>query len=558
MCGFSRNSMDLLLSIIVQDSPFMNSNELEQLRNDPDPSRLIHGLRDTGYDFYTAAADIIDNSIAAEAKNINVRIDLTTDGRKFVYFGDDGHGMDYDGLRNAMRYGAKIRDDLASLGKFGLGLKTASSSVCLKYAVISRNKPDAELKKLTWDLDYVEKINDWIMLDEAISEDEAEAFDELCGEVGTLVVWSRCDRLLNKSYEEPGGTKEQNAINYRVSKLKDHCALIYHKFLNPDEKEFPTVNITVNEEIVEYWNPFYPEKSEQMLPEKQTKMEIQVSDGTVHTATVKAWILPHSKDMTKEENKEFAKISNRGQGFYIHREGRIIHYGGYMGLWRADDPHWSLFRIEFDFDHNLDEAFYVDVKKSRILLDPALEDGLRKLLTPAYNEADNRYRRKQKAKIIGGISHADANKTISETKNTSQAVVETVDIEHSEATVSNNKGHGVKIVTPVENNVDPEKLYVNAVDGIPSGALWEPCLSSPGDSHHATGVHINKQHDFYTKIYSQIDSISSEALDLLFWALSAAEHKNTDKELKIMWEDIRDEVSSNLKKLLRSIDIPTS
>ena len=77
-------------AITVEDDPWIN---------DPDPARLIHGLRDTGYDFYTAAADIIDNSIAAEAINVNIRIDLTTDGRKFVYFGDDGHGMDEDGLR---------------------------------------------------------------------------------------------------------------------------------------------------------------------------------------------------------------------------------------------------------------------------------------------------------------------------------------------------------------------------------------------------------------------------------------------------------------------------
>jgi hypothetical protein len=97
----------------------------EKMINDPDPARLIHGLRDTGYDFYTAAADIIDNSIAAEANNINISVDLTTDGKKFVYFGDDGHGMDEKGLHNAMRYGAEVREDLASLGKFGLGLKTA-------------------------------------------------------------------------------------------------------------------------------------------------------------------------------------------------------------------------------------------------------------------------------------------------------------------------------------------------------------------------------------------------------------------------------------------------
>lgn len=531
----------------------------ERMINDPDPARLIHGLRDTGYDFYTAAADIIDNSIAAEANNINISIDLTIDGRKFVYFGDDGHGMDEKGLHNAMRYGAEVREDLASLGKFGLGLKTASSSICLKYAVISRKETDAPLRKLTWDLEHVAAVNKWHMLDDPTTEDEEDIFNELCGPTGTLVIWSRCDRLLSKSYDEPGGSKEQTAIKHRRARLKDHCALIFHKYLNPYDTEHRSVNITVNGTEVKHWNPFYPERSEQLLPEHLTKMPIQLSDGSVHEATVKAWILPHSKDMTKEENTEFAKISNRGQGFYIHREGRIIHYGGYLGIWRSDDPHWSLFRIEFDFGHNLDEAFSVDVKKSRILLDPALEDALKDLLTPAYNEADNRYRRKQAVQVISGISHGDSNTTISETKNISKVTAEEVDESKGEAKVTNNKGRGIKILTPIESNVAPESLFVQPVDGIPSGALWEPCLTSATDANHSTGVHLNKQHDFYSKIYSQGTSgVSIEGLDLLLWALAAAEHKNTDEELAIMWEDIRDEVSSNLKKLLRSIDLPTS
>src|SRR5690348_9730405 len=101
--------------------------------NLPDPSRLIFGLRDTGYDFNTAAADIIDNSIAAGATEINVQVDLAPDGRKFVYFGDNGSGMNSAHLFEAMRYGAPRRSDLKSLGKFGLGLKTASSSICLKF-----------------------------------------------------------------------------------------------------------------------------------------------------------------------------------------------------------------------------------------------------------------------------------------------------------------------------------------------------------------------------------------------------------------------------------------
>ena len=169
------NSSELENSMDSESQQNMDSQALNQsspapstdpMANDPDPARLIHGLRDTGYDFYTAAADIIDNSIAASATKINIQLQLTTDGRKFAYFGDNGIGMDEAGLFNAMKYGAKIREDLASLGKFGLGLKTASSSVCLKYSLITRNASDSPLRKLTWDLEHVSASNLWQMLDE--------------------------------------------------------------------------------------------------------------------------------------------------------------------------------------------------------------------------------------------------------------------------------------------------------------------------------------------------------------------------------------------------------
>ncbi|MGX9517832.1 ATP-binding protein [Vibrio mediterranei] len=539
-------------------TPTATVDIVDPMLNVPDPSRLIHGLRDTGYDFNTASADIIDNSIAAGALNINIRIELATTGHKFVYFGDDGHGMDEAGLRNAMRYGAKIRENLSSLGKFGLGLKTASSSVCLKYSLISRTNETEPLRKLTWDLEYVSQKNSWKMFEEAISEDEEEMFEELCGYSGTLVVWSKCDRLLSKVYDQPGGTKEKAAVNYRRDKLIDHCALIFHKYLNPEDKHYQNINISINDIKVEHWNPFYPERSEQVLPERMTKLAIRCEDGSTHNATVKAWILPHSKDMTDAENKSKAKLSNRGQGFYIHREGRIIHSGGYLGIWRADDPHWSLLRVEFDFDHNLDEAFRVDVKKSRIILDPALEEALKDLLGDAYREANLRYRRKQANKVSTGISHNDSNNTIGDTKNTSKADINSADKDNNTAVVTNNLGSGITILTPVENNVSPDKLYVNPVDGLPNGALWEPCLTSATDDNHSTGIHLNKQHDFYTKIYSQAKSGAPvEGLDLLLWALGAAEHKNTDSELSAMWEDIREEVSSNLRKLLRSTDLPS-
>jgi hypothetical protein len=528
------------------------------LVNDPDAARLIFGLRDTGYEPTTAIADLIDNSIAADATEVKIQILLQTDGRKIVFVGDNGIGMAEEQLFEAMRYGAPKRKNLKSLGKFGLGLKTASSAICKKFSVVTRNTLDKGLIKLSWDLDHVAEKNIWEMKKDPITHDETAMFDRLCGEIGTLVIWENCDRLLSSDYEDPGGHKERRAIDYRVEKIIEHCGLVFHKFLDHNETSFQNVSIDINDRKVEFWNPFYPEKSEQVLPSSESEIQIEVEDGSIHKCFVKAWILPHVKDMTKEENKNLAKISTRAQGFYIYREGRLIHHGGYLGVFRSGEHHHSLFRVEFDFGYQLDEAFKVTVDKSRISFDPALEDDLRERLSGPLREADNRYRRKQSKKVSSGISHKDSNKTISETPNTSKASVNSVSEDGQSATVNNNLGQKIKILSKIQENLDPNKLFVDAVDQLESGSLWEPCLNSSSNVNHSTGVRLNKSHDFYTKIYPRADSkYSVEGLDLLLWALAAAEQNNCDEELQNVWEDIRDEVSSNLKRLLRNIDLPS-
>lgn len=529
------------------------------LTNLPDPSRLIFGLRDTGYDFNTAAADIIDNSIAAGATNINIRVDLDTDGRKFVYFGDDGCGLDEQEVFDALRYGAARRENLKSLGKFGLGLKTASSSICLKFAVISRKSADAPLAKLGWDLEHVEDTNTWEMVRDPLTPQEKHYFNELCGDTGTLVVWSKCDRLLSKDYDEPGGAAERRAVTGRVEKLREHVALVFHRYLNSADDGYATVAISINDVPITHWNPFYPERAEQVLPEHARTLKLQLEDGSTHTARMNAWILPHSKDLTKEENDTHAKISSRAQGFYIHREGRIIHHGGWLGVFRSDDPHYSLLRVEFDFDHELDDAFKIDVKKSRILFDPALEDALRKTLTPFWNEANDRYRRKNR-EIAGEaeLSHASSNMTIAKVGPKAASVV-AVDSDTDVVTVNNNRGSGIKLHIPINNNVDSSSIYIEAVDDITSGHVWEPAMRSAGEAGHHIGVRINKHHDFYQKIYLRASALGDavEGMDFLLWAFAAAEQNNSNAELAAIFEDIREEISSNLRKLLKETSAPT-
>jgi len=533
--------------------------DTKDLVNRPDARRMAYGLRDTGYNFNTAAADIIDNSIAANASLINIRIEMDQEGRKFVFFGDNGDGMDSEALYKAMRYGAPVRPNLASLGKFGLGLKTASSSVCLKFSVISRTEPDNPLSKLAWDLEHIRDQDEWEMLAEPLTTDEEELFDELCGEKGTLVIWSKCDRLLSKEYEDPGGVREQSAIKRLGEKLKDHIGLVYYRFLDQNDDRQRNVGINVNGDPVSSWNPFFPAKAEQVLPTGQQSLEIELEDGTVEYATLKAWILPHRRELSTEEEKAKAKITNRGQGFYIHREGRVIQQGGWLGVFGAVEPHTSLLRIEFDFDHKLDDAFKVDVKKSRILFDPALEEALKTLLQPTYREAGNRYRRKERAAIAEkGIDHASSNKAIGNTPNTKKADVVDVDASKRTATLNNNRGTRIRLKVPVESHVNPDSIYVEAVDTITDGNLWEPAMRSGSDAGYVSGVKINKHHDFYQKVYQRASSsgYAVEGMDLLLWAFAIAEHNNTNGELEPIFEDIRDEVSANLKRLLREVPLP--
>jgi hypothetical protein len=299
----------------------MSEKPPKTLYNEPDPARLISGLRDTGYSSYSAIADILDNSISADANEIRVQVSLQSDGRKFVYIGDNGHGVNQDQLLEAMKYGSPKRETKKSLGKFGLGLKTASSSVCRKYSLISKAHPENPLSKLSWDLDHVEDIGEWEMLEEAITEDEQEMFTELCGDIGTLVVWQICDRLLSKEYAEQGGTLEKQAITRFCTKLKEHCALVFHKFSDSSYEDFPNVGIWVNDSKVEPWNPFYPDKSTRTISDDQTQYPVNGIDGELlDNIHIQGWVLPHKVDLQNDEEKELAKISNARQGFYIYIE----------------------------------------------------------------------------------------------------------------------------------------------------------------------------------------------------------------------------------------------
>ena len=187
----------------------------------PDADRVAFGLRDTGYDFNTAIADIIDNSITAGASKVDVSLNVNPRGEIIVYIVDNGCGMNQDGLRNAMKYGSKERANRKSLSKFGLGLKTASTSFCKCLSLVSRGD-DSKIRKIQWDLDYIAEVNRWKPKTMEPSQSEIKILESIAeGGTGTLVIWEKVDRLLAKGLEDYSGkTAINNAVKHKKEKLR--------------------------------------------------------------------------------------------------------------------------------------------------------------------------------------------------------------------------------------------------------------------------------------------------------------------------------------------------
>ena len=516
----------------------------------PDPERVMEGLRDTGYNFNTALADIIDNSIAAEATRIDISVNLNPKGEVTVYIADNGTGMDDAGLKNAMRYGSKERPDPSSLGKFGLGLKTGSTAFCRCLSVISRGPNDDTVRKVQWDLDYIAKTNGWNLRQLSPSDDEIEILDATALEgTGTLVVWEKIDRLL-KAYKSKGSQK--NALKRTIDDLAFHISMVYQRFLDPNDKRARDISITLNGTTIDAWDPFcLSEEDTDILADEV--VDVELPDGKESSFTVRAYLLPNSKNFSTSKARDEAHISNDMQGFYIYRENRLIHFGDWLGMYTRE-PHGSLLRVEFSFDYTLDDVFNVDIKKSRILLNEEIFDYLKNQILPAPRRAaDERYRTGVKKQVSAKAhdAHEASNKNIDEKANAVEDSKVTV-TGKDEIKLENKNGVFTHKIT-IRSATKAGQYRVIPVDSIEDGQLWNPCIV---DGKHA--VELNQSHPYYQKIYFPIlqQNVMVTGMDALLWALAEAELSTFNAETKEQYEDMRIQVSRYLKKLIADLPDP--
>ena len=348
---------------------------------EPKPAVLIESLRSVGYTLATAIADIIDNSIAAGAKQVDVEF-IWAGANSRIALMDDGTGMTETQLSEAMRPGSKHPLDERApddLGRFGLGLKTASFSQCRSLTVISKAK-GAKPAARCWDLDYVADKKQWRLL----KESPAVALpwtERIAGQKkGTAVVWSKLDRMTGG--ENTGDAAAHFRFNTDIDSVSQHLAMVFHRFI-----EAGTLRLNVNARKLKPWDPFL----ENHAATYRTPVEkLPHADTTIE---FRGFVLPHKDKLSDEEFKAAAGPLgwNGQQGFYIYRNRRLLVAGDWLRLGRPNpwtrEEQFRLARIRLDITNRRDSDWQLDVKKSAATPPAQVRDRLTDLAAELRSKA---------------------------------------------------------------------------------------------------------------------------------------------------------------------------
>lgn len=357
----------------------------------PSAARLTGSLRDIGYDFPTAVADLVDNSVTAGATRINIYTQFEPHS-SYVLISDDGRGMNDIELIEALRFGSRRTYDQNELGRFGLGLKTGSFSQCRRLTVVTRRTPKrVAIKVRTLDLNRVTRTDRWTVTADETTPAIERAKQLLRESPGTVVVWEDLDRVLPERYAESGWGRRRLAS--LASKTADHLAMVFHRFIEGTVHGRGEVVVAVNGDKLRPWNPFAVDEPERQVLQEEI-FEIETSEGS-SDVRFQGVVLPSRDRFSSME--EFERLSgplkwNRQQGLYVYRANRLVQHGGWSGI-RGIDEHMKLARASIDFDTELDEAFQINVAKMRVELPPVLRQMLERPVHGLCVHADDVYRR---------------------------------------------------------------------------------------------------------------------------------------------------------------------
>lgn len=323
-------------------------NEFKAEIAKPNPKSTINSYRSFGYNLSTAIADIVDNSISANANEIS--ISYKWDGQNsYISISDNGDGMNKDELVVAMTPGSKDPEDERNekdLGRFGMGLKTASFSQCKRLTCVSKRVNFSTIKRC-WDIDFINEEKEWQLLDYISDSNILREINEQ--KSGTLVLWEKLDRIVGKA--ESNNESVKNAFYQEMENVREHLSLVFHKFI-----ESKRIKIFFQNEEIEAYNPFLlnlDPKPEMGLPERFDNVEVTY------------FVLPHMSEIGKEDYDKTGGSLGwfQQQGFYVYRGDRLLVSGDWLGLEKKRD-YAKLARIAVNFSNSSDFNWNLDIKKS--------------------------------------------------------------------------------------------------------------------------------------------------------------------------------------------------
>jgi len=367
----------------------------------PNPEYLIKSIAEQGYSLETSLADLMDNSISAKANKIEVLIDMDSEPFR-LFMADNGEGMTEEELSQNMKFPSNSPEDdrlNSDLGRFGLGMKTASFSQTRKFTVLSKKKEDKRYLGRTWDVDFL-RDNGWKIIVNSNEEVASlmyqykqlshEYLNEFDGyEPNTIVIWDGLYKFEN--YLEEANRKD--ALKREITEVtSDYLALVFHRFMERNESP---LKIRINNTFVNPFNPF-PE-------EEKDFRQIEPKQSTFRSDVIKieGFVLP-SRSIT-ETSKGLTKWTTRHrglmdmEGLYIYRADRIILFGGWNGIIKKA-PRLQLARLRVEVGNSVDHLLHLNVAKSQIVipheLRNAFEDYIQELKFEAEREYYNRGIRK--------------------------------------------------------------------------------------------------------------------------------------------------------------------
>lgn len=361
----------------------------------PNPEYLIKSIAEQGYSLEAALADLIDNSISANADQVEILI--KTDIEPFTLFlADNGHGMDEETLKSSMHFPSNSPDSkrgTLDLGRFGLGMKTASFSQTRKFTVLSRKKGTSEYFGRTWDLNAL-KTNKWQLIvnskediEQILHTYKIQSKDNLgkfeSYEPNVIVVWYG----LYKYEEYLEEDNRRKALKREITEVAtDHLSLVFHRFM---ERKKSPLQVRVNNLRLKAFNPFPTD--ENGLRSVEFKQKSFGSDSI----KLEGFVLPaRSIEETKESDFTLWTTRHRSltdmEGIYIYRADRIILFGGWNGLIKKA-PRLQLARLRVEIGNSVDHLLHLNVAKSQVIIPHDLKDAFESYINDLKEEAKKEF-----------------------------------------------------------------------------------------------------------------------------------------------------------------------